>query len=223
MPLRIRQDIRTPNFDDRVIPLEFIVIHYTACSLERTLTLLTNPERKASAHLVIDRDGAVYELVQCLNGVPLRAWHSGPSELLDNEHKKWETFNDFSIGIELVNENGNIFPYSEEQYRSLTEIIATFQEQHPVLKTAGRVIGHEQIAGFRGKSDPGICFDWKRVLHAAYPNYIHEIPRARLTPDIQQALKVLAAHAPITGESRDSFFSTLSLLVESIPSEQVGK
>jgi len=106
--MQIRSDIRSPNFSDLDIRVEFVVLHYTAASLERTLELFTSPKTEVSAHLVIDRDGTVYEMVQCLNGTAKRAWHAGRSRfgvLRDGVTKVIEGFNDISVGIELVNLN----------------------------------------------------------------------------------------------------------------------
>jgi N-acetyl-anhydromuramyl-L-alanine amidase AmpD len=81
-----------------------------------------------------------------------------------------EAFNDRSIGIELVNENGNLFPYSEAQYASLFGLIERLKGVYPTLAHPEAVVGHEQIAGFRGKSDPGLCFEWDRLFAVCYPN-----------------------------------------------------
>jgi N-acetyl-anhydromuramyl-L-alanine amidase AmpD len=75
-------------------------------------------------------------------------------------------FNMFSIGIEIINLNGNLFPYTEAQYAALTELLAHLIRRFPVLARAGRIVGHEDIAGFRGKCDPGVLFDWARVLNS---------------------------------------------------------
>jgi N-acetyl-anhydromuramyl-L-alanine amidase AmpD len=171
--MQIRSDIRSPNFSDLDIRVEFVVLHYTAASLERTLELFTSPKSEVSAHLVIDRDGTVYEMVQCLNGTAKRAWHAGRSRLSvsrDGMSKLIEAFNDFSVGIELVNLNGNVFSYTEKQYASLFGVIERLKGVYPALGSPGAIIGHEQIAGFRGKSDPGRRFEWQRLYSVCYPN-----------------------------------------------------
>lgn len=171
--MQIRSDIRSPNFSDLDIRVEFVVLHYTAASLERTLELFTSPKTEVSAHLVIDRDGTVYEMVQCLNGTAKRAWHAGRSRfgvLRDGVTKVIEGFNDISVGIELVNLNGNVFSYTEQQYASLFGVIERLKGVYPALASPGAIIGHEQIAGFRGKSDPGRRFEWQRLFSVCYPN-----------------------------------------------------
>jgi N-acetylmuramoyl-L-alanine amidase len=170
--MRVVTSHRSPNFTDLVIPVEFVVLHHTACSLERTLEIFQSKSSEASAHIVIDREGVVYELVPCLDGNPLRAWHAGRSRFvtaLGGEQKIFEGFNDFSIGIELVNENGNLFPYSDAQYTALFALFDRLKALYPALQRPTAVVGHEHIAGFRGKVDPGRLFEWERFFSVAYP------------------------------------------------------
>ena len=69
---------------------EGLCIHYTAgMSLARAVKTLTNPKRRASAHLVIGRDGEIAQLVP----FDRKAWHAGKSD----------GGNARTFGIELVN------------------------------------------------------------------------------------------------------------------------
>lgn len=166
--MNINSSYRSPNFTDRQIPVEFVVLHFTAGSLQRTLEIFLDPKREVSSHIVIDTDGAVYEVVPCFDGQPLRAWHAGVSRLEANGSVR-EGFNDFSLGIELVNLNGNIFPYTEAQYSSLCAVMERLKGCYPALASPEAVVGHEQVAGFRGKCDPGRCFEWQRFFALCYP------------------------------------------------------
>jgi len=78
-----------------VLQARWLVMHYTAGrSAESSVSWLLNPQAKASAHLVIGRDGSITQLVP-FNVV---AWHAGASS--------WEGvsgLNHHSIGIELDN------------------------------------------------------------------------------------------------------------------------
>lgn len=165
--------VSTENYSDIEIPVACVVVHYTAASLARTLELFTDPAREVSSHLVIDRDGTVYEVVQCLSGPPLTAWHAGVSKggLPDSrgELVEREKFNQFSVGIELVNMNGNVFPFTDAQYKSLHEVCSNLIGRFPVLADSRRFVGHEDIAGFRGKCDPGRFFEWHRFLSGLFP------------------------------------------------------
>ena len=74
---------------------DMIVLHYTAgTSAESSALFLTRPDVSASAHLVIGRDGEVFQLVP----FNIEAWHAG---------KSWYAgrggLNHYSIGIELDN------------------------------------------------------------------------------------------------------------------------
>jgi len=44
-----RIDHPSPNFTDKLIPVEYVVIHYTACSLERTLESCAEAAAQAAA------------------------------------------------------------------------------------------------------------------------------------------------------------------------------
>lgn len=73
----------------------FLVMHYTAgTTAAGAINWFTKPEAKASAHLVIDRDGSITQMVK----FDRIAWHAGVSQ--------WgeiKGLNGHSIGIELVN------------------------------------------------------------------------------------------------------------------------
>ncbi|MRI33128.1 N-acetylmuramoyl-L-alanine amidase [Endozoicomonas sp. OPT23] len=200
--------ISSPNCDHIEIPVEYLVLHYTAVDLQETLQIFTT-EGGVSAHLVIDVDGTAHELVDCLQGKAHRAWHAGVSRW----HER-EAFNDFAIGIELVNYNGNIFPYTDAQYDSLFEIVQQLQALYPALNDPERILGHEQIAGFRGKADPGICFDWHRFYQHVCPNQMYPARHSICSKELQQQLLEQAGKAPETEEERSAFWKKLSQFTE---------
>ena len=155
------------NYDPVQIPVEFMVIHYTAASLSKTLNIFQDPKSHVSCHFIIDEDGSTYELVSCTGGACFKAWHAGDS-YWESEKKEWRQFNNFSIGVELVNKNGNLFKYAEEQYYSLKDLLENLKTFYPALKKPERILGHEHIAGYRGKVDPGHCFDWPLFFKMNY-------------------------------------------------------
>ncbi len=160
------QSVTSPNFAVEEIPVEFLVLHYTACTLQETLRIFTTPERQVCAHFVVDLDGTIYDLGGFWDGPIRRGAHAGVSHfILDG--KKWESFNRFAVGVEIVNFNGNIFSYTDAQYEALTRLTQHLGRRFPALRLAERIVGHEQVAGFRGKADPGVCFDWKRFYGEA--------------------------------------------------------
>lgn len=182
MPCEIKP-VTSPNFSPEKIPVEFLVLHYTACTLAETLRIFTTPEKQVCAHFVLDLDGTVYDLGGFWQGPILRGAHAGKSAFT-LEGRQWEAFNKFSVGIEIINLNGNLFPYTDAQYDSLAKISKHLSQRFPALQNPNRVVGHEQIAGFRGKADPGLCFDWQRFFSLVYPGQKAPERKAVLSPSL---------------------------------------
>lgn len=87
--------VPSPNVGGRMEP-HFIVLHDTAGRLDAgsSVSWFKNPRAKVSAHLVIERDGSVTQMVE----FDRCAWHAGKSA--------WDGFrnlNAWAIGIEIVN------------------------------------------------------------------------------------------------------------------------
>ncbi len=156
-----------------------IVIHYTATATARQAEdTLINPRVKASAHVIIDRDGSITQLLP----FNLIAWHAGESS-----HLKRKNLNKYSIGIEIVNEgwmrksgeeylseagreysreevlyavhrNSDVpfvywHKYTGAQIEAVEELCALLIETYPIKW----IVGHEEIAPER-KQDPGPAF-----------------------------------------------------------------
>jgi N-acetylmuramoyl-L-alanine amidase len=143
------------NYDSRV---QFVVVHYTNASLERSLQLLTHGE--VSSHYLIgdDKGATIYKLMD----ENVRAWHAGESEW---NGRTW--LNSSSIGIEIVNPGfkdtptGRVwYPYTEDQVQSLIVLLKDISKRHGIRPRD--IIGHSDIAPFR-KLDPGPLFPWKRL------------------------------------------------------------
>lgn len=84
--------MKSPNHGGFITPV-FIVMHYTAgYTAESAVSTLCKTDG-ASAHVVIDRDGSITQLVP----FNVKAWHAGPSQYQGHD---W--LNNCSIGIELV-------------------------------------------------------------------------------------------------------------------------
>jgi N-acetyl-anhydromuramyl-L-alanine amidase AmpD len=208
------QRIDSPNYEPRPIDVRFLVIHYTAVNRARTLEIFTDPARKAAAHLVVDVDGAVIECVPCWHGEAMRAWHAGVSRWQDGA-TTYTMLNDWSIGVEVVNYNGNLFDFTTAQYVALNAIVTHLRRVYPALARAEAVIGHEQIAGFRGKADPGWRFDWPRFFATCYPDQPAPQRAPVCPPSLRDALARLAEVAPPEGDAAaNRFWERVSLLTE---------
>ena len=207
------REFSSPNYDPVQIPVDFLVLHYTAGTLESTLALFLNPDREVSSHLVIDLDGQVYELVKCWEGTTQRAWHAGRSHWTE-AGVRWDEFNNFSIGIEIVNLNGNLFPYTAEQYAALAEVTGHLGSKYEALNAPQRVLGHEQIAGWRGKVDPGFYFDWDRYYQDSFDGQAHPIRDYRCHPEIADSFKRFAGVLPADSAFSSGYWHAVSHAME---------
>ncbi|WP_028631644.1 1,6-anhydro-N-acetylmuramyl-L-alanine amidase AmpD [Pseudomonas parafulva] len=163
----------SPNFNARPQgePISLLVIHNIslppACfgsgKVQQFFQNRLNPDEHpyfagichltVSAHLFIERDGAVTQFVSLCD----RAWHAGVSSFDGRED-----CNDFSIGIEL--EGTDELPYTDAQYRVLEQVTRLIRSVLPAIGV-DRIIGHSDIAPQR-KTDPGPAFDWSRYREA---------------------------------------------------------
>lgn len=143
------------NYDSRI---QFVVVHYTSASLERSLQLLTHGD--VSSHYLIgdDKNATIYKLMD----ENQRAWHAGESQW---QGRTW--LNSSSIGIEIVNPGykdtptGRLwYPYSEAQIQSLITLLKDISKRNGI--SPRHIIGHSDIAPLR-KLDPGPLFPWKRL------------------------------------------------------------
>lgn len=174
--------VETPNKGGELSP-RYLVFHYTAGkSAQSSIDWLTNPEAKASAHLILARDGSICQLAP----FNVKTWHAGISH--------WEGLsglNSYSIGIEMDNAGplkkvgdqyqawfGTLYgddqviyakhrldeeprwwqAYTEAQIQRALEL-AQLLVRHYDLKD---VVGHEDIAPDR-KRDPGPAFPLEHV------------------------------------------------------------
>jgi len=173
-------DRPSPNNGPRGIdPVDVLVLHYTELPLRESLEILSDPsrEQRVSAHYVLAEDGAVYRLVP----ENRTAWHAGRS--------RWrgrEALNATSIGIEIVNLQGDRHDYPEAQITALIELCKAIQQRHPAI-AARNVVGHSDIAP-RRKIDPGRRFPWQKLAASGIGLW----PRAGARPiegDVQAALQ----------------------------------
>lgn len=162
--------LASPNCDDRPIncAIDLVVIHnislppqqYGGPYIDQLFTnqlsatahpfFATIATLQVSAHLLIQRDGAITQYVPFHR----RAWHAGVSSYHGRER-----CNDFSIGIEL--EGSDFEPFCEKQYQQLTVVLQALIQAYPAVNTA-TITGHADIAPGR-KSDPGPYFAWDRL------------------------------------------------------------
>lgn len=167
-----------------------IIIHYTSGpSLSSCINTFRDPSVEASAHIVVDTDGSITQLIP-FNKI---GWHAGESSWLDRNE-----LNPYSIGIEIVNagrleKSGSVWRswfgktytedqvirakhrnedheswwhvYQEEQISSVYELCRQLMKTYEIRY----ILGHEEISPGR-KSDPGPAFPLDklrdRLLHS---------------------------------------------------------
>lgn len=136
----------SPNHGGEIEP-SLIVIHYTGDnSNEGAISWLCNPEAQVSAHLVIDKDGSITQLLP----FNIKAWHA-------KGHYDGQSVNSIAVGIENVGV-GDAWP--DEQVEANRALIAALFDTYPV----GNVIGHMDIQDRTpGHDDPGPNYPWDKV------------------------------------------------------------
>ena len=175
-------DRPSPNFNDRLLPVSMVVVHYTGMqSAALALDRLTAPDSGVSAHYVVAEDGVVVRLVD----EGRRAWHAG---------KSWwrgvTDVNSASVGIEIVNP-GHEFgyrPFPEAQMAAVEDLIRGIAGRYAVAP--GNVVGHSDVAPAR-KDDPGELFDWPRLARAGLAD---RVPVAGIDPGWTDAGFFAALH-----------------------------
>jgi N-acetylmuramoyl-L-alanine amidase len=147
-------DTPSPNFDERLLPVSMVVLHYTGMQdAASAITRLSDLEARVSCHYLVAEDGKIVRMVDEAK----RAWHAGSSF--------WRGITDVnsaSVGIEIVNP-GHEFgyrPFPEEQMSALVPLVADIVKRHQIPRA--NVVGHSDVAPAR-KKDPGELFDWQRL------------------------------------------------------------
>lgn len=140
-----------------------VVSSWTAFQENIAKYLTTKDEAFVSAHFQINRDG---EIIQLCDPREFEAFHAGVSSAWHPIMRKVvDDWNRYAIGIELIGD-GNLEPYTKEQYAALTELCVDLTEAFPSIHPRA-IYGHEEIAPGR-KTDPGHLFDWSLFLKGYY-------------------------------------------------------
>ncbi|HET8569808.1 MAG TPA: peptidoglycan recognition family protein [Candidatus Limnocylindria bacterium] len=130
--------------------VQFIVIHYTAISYERTLRAFYSPYSRVSAHYVVRQDGHVAQTL----GEADTAWHAG---------NYWYNQRSIGIEIELDFDKEPDPQYTPEQYYATAALTCEIAKRHGIPLDRSHVIGHNEIPG-TGKLDPGRHWGWPHFM-----------------------------------------------------------
>ena len=163
-----------------------LIIHYTAAGLSSTLNTFETAGG-TSAHLVIDRNGDIYQMVPFNK----QAFHAG--------YSSWDglvAFNNRAIGIEIINfgfdvskANGandiltikhkhKFIPQTQWQKYPKAQMDAVIAVTKVLLESYNlqKILGHDDISAGR-KQDPGPAFPWDEYRTALFgsPNNIGKV------------------------------------------------
>lgn len=159
--------------------IDVLVLHYTELPLQKSLDILCDGSREArvSSHYVLAEDGALYRLVP----EDRTAWHAGRSHWRGRE-----ALNGTSIGVEIVNLDGDRHDYPPAQIAALIDLCHGIFLRHPEIEPRN-VVGHSDIAPTR-KIDPGLRFPWRALAEQGVGLWPRE-GAAPVKGDFQQALQ----------------------------------
>ena len=192
----------SPNRGGALHP-QFVVMHFTAGrDADSSVRWLTQPEAKASAHVVVGRDGGITQLVP----FDRVAWHAGASS--------WsgiDGLNSCSIGIEMDNmgeltRSGSRYlswfkgqvpdddvvaaphrhdgvpsfwhDYTEPQIASALELVSLLCRTYEIRE----ILGHDDIAPGR-KRDPGPAFPMANFRSRLAGRQLDALARIRVTAE----------------------------------------
>ncbi|NBN95700.1 MAG: N-acetylmuramoyl-L-alanine amidase [Verrucomicrobia bacterium] len=132
-----------------------LILHHTAGSLPSSLEILQgkDPKHKVGVHYVVTDEPKP----RVIRMVPenLAAYHAGKSAW-----GKLTNLNQNSIGIEIINYDGNVYTYSDAQAEILFALCAEIIRRHDIKPW--NVLAHSDIAVGR-KVDPGLKFPWAKL------------------------------------------------------------
>lgn len=149
-------------------------------SCSDAIARLCDPTSEVSAHYIIDRSGAVTQMV----AETMRAWHAG-----QGEWRGMDDINSRSIGIEL--DNAGTHPFSNLQMNALEALLADIKCRWNILPE--NIIGHSDMAPGR-KHDPGAKFDWARLARQGLAGPVQP---CHSTDDFRQVARAAGFTAPV--------------------------
>ncbi len=153
--LTIEQGPTSLGCEPRRQPVSILVLHHTAGSLPSSLEILQgkDPKHRVGVHYVVTDEARP----RVIRMVPedMAAYHAGKSTW-----GRHDGLNQHSIGIEIINYDGNVYPYSDAQADIIFALCAEIIRRHDIKPW--NVVAHSDIAIGR-KIDPGTKFPWAKL------------------------------------------------------------
>ena len=127
---------------------DMIILHYTAgMDAMSSAKFLVKPDVKASAHVVIGRDGQVIQMVPC----NIEAWHAGRSS-----YGGRSGLNHYSVGIELDN-LGQLRQEGGKFVAVIGDVDLCCYRTYRHFHEFAHVVGYIPVLGFAGDLVGRVC------------------------------------------------------------------
>lgn len=154
--LRIEQGADSLGSEPRKAPVQALILHHTGGNLAGSYDVLQgrkSSHRVGIHYLVTDENPP-----RAIAMVPETrvAYHAGKSGW-----RQFESLNQNSIGIEIINLDGNLHPYPAAQKELVAKLCADILRRNPSIAPT-EVLAHSDIAVGR-KIDPGLLFPWSEL------------------------------------------------------------
>lgn len=166
----------TGNWRDRLFgqaPVAIVFHVADAADYDRALAWYRNPVSRASMHVVVDRDGALTQLVSATRAAWANSDGKNPrrdirwlSEVIAKCRTAGDpmTLDDFTLAVAYV--GGPTEPPTEQQYRSLVALAAYWRDRFRITPNRGRLLRHSDINSVDRAHCPGHRFDLTRIILA---------------------------------------------------------
>lgn len=151
--LRIEQGADSLGSETRKVPVQALILHHTGGNLAGSYDVLQgrkSSHRVGIHYLVTDENPP--RIIAMVPETKV-AYHAGKSAW-----RQFDGLNQPSIGIEIINLDGNIHPYPAAQQELVAKLCADILRRHPAILPT-EVLAHSDIAIGR-KIDPGLLFPW---------------------------------------------------------------
>ena len=154
--LRIEQGAVSQGAEPRRAPIQALILHHTAGSLAGSYDVLQGKksDHRVGIHYLVT-DEAKPRVIAMVPEAKA-AFHAGKSAW-----RQFDSLNQYSIGIEIINLDGNVHPYSPAQKEIIANLCADILRRHPGIAPT-EVLAHSDIAVGR-KVDPGLLFPWAEL------------------------------------------------------------
>ncbi len=142
----------------RSVPVTYLILHHTAAPLPSALDILRgkDPQHKVGIHYLVS-DETIPRVFK-LASEEFSTSHAGKSKWMNIK-----SMNQASVGIEIVNLDGNAKAYPKEQISKVIDLSLDIIKRHQIPAT--NVLAHSDIAIGR-KVDPGSKFPWKLLAES---------------------------------------------------------